>query len=112
MTLSVPASDQIDCTSCAILAPSLTSVRGTLTKEPSFCNAKQDSTHHEPSEVLDKAGKGHDDSPRYDQDAKVGGWSLELLQDDIARDLEQDIWYEEYAERDVVLNAGKLQVCR
>lgn len=35
---------------------------------------------------------------------------LEPLQEDVGRDLEQDIWHEEYGEGDVCLVASKVEV--
>lgn len=64
-----PPSDQIHC----------------ARKEPGFSNAQHDAADHEAGEVLNYPGERHDDTPRDDEDADVGRWTLEILENDVAR---------------------------
>ena len=73
-------------------------------------NTEQHPHNHEAGKVLDKAMACHDDAPRRHQDTDVDRRPGKPLQQDVAGDLEQDVWNKEERKRNVVLHAGQAQV--
>lgn len=67
-------------------------------EETSFGNTQKHTCYHEAGEVLYDTSESHDDAPANNQDAKVSGRSLELLQDDVGRNLKENVWDEKYGD--------------
>lgn len=63
-------------------------------EEASFEDAQKHSDDHHTSKILHQTSARHDYTPTKGQDAEVPGWPLELLQYDVARNLEKDVWDE------------------
>ncbi|KAI6762495.1 hypothetical protein HG530_008475 [Fusarium avenaceum] len=90
--------------------PESTEVHGTGV-EASLEHTEKHANSKKSTEAFDDTVQGHDYTPDSNKDTKVDRWSLELLQKDVARDLEQDVRDEEKTQYDVVLVSNKVEIC-
>lgn len=72
-------------------------------EKPSFSDTQKDTANHETSKVVNETGKRHDQAPAHDENSEVSAGTFEFLEDDIRRNLKQDVRNEENTKGDVVL---------